>query len=59
MNLTPFLEPFDLQRAHLTWMPLAVGEDESLDPSDIGCFRAQAVVFDPHMPANFIQQARS
>jgi hypothetical protein len=40
----PRQEPFDLLGAHCRRMCLAVEQDESPDPLDVGLFRAPAVV---------------
>jgi hypothetical protein len=40
-------------------MPAAVGEDEPTYPAEIRLLGAQTVVFQPQLPPNFAEQARS
>jgi hypothetical protein len=49
-------EAFDLRRTHFPRMSLATCQDESPYPTDIGLFRAHAVMFQPHYAPDFIKQ---
>lgn len=51
-------ESGDLRFAHLSGMALLVEEDEASDPIDINGLGANAVVLDPQMPADTVEQSR-
>ena len=51
-------ESGDLRFAHLSGMALLVEEDEASDPIDVNGLGANAVVLDPQMPADTVEQSR-
>ncbi len=49
-------ERFNLGIGHFPGVPLVVEEDEAFDPIDVGVFGADAVVEDPGVLADLVEQ---
>jgi hypothetical protein len=52
-------ESGDFFFAHLSRMPFLVEEDVAPDPIQVGLLGADAVTFDPQMPADAVEQLRA